>query len=119
MDLGGALHGVLGAVHKIGHQDVPRRRLQRRGNHQKVGNDREIQNISGSDYTIKNKDFELTVGVDRNAVEDDKIGLYRPSIQMLGEAAGREPSPGSAPCCFYSPSSWPGPFCMPRCSVQR
>ncbi len=53
--------------------------------------DREIQNISGSDYTIKNKDFELTVGVDRNAVEDDKIGLYRPSIQMLGEAAAMHP----------------------------
>ena len=29
--------------------------------------DREIQNITASDYTIKNKDFELTVGVDRNA----------------------------------------------------
>ena len=30
--------------------------------------DREIQNLTGSDYTIKNKDFELTVGVDRNAI---------------------------------------------------
>ena len=49
--------------------------------------EREIQNLSGSAYTIKNKDFELTVGVDRNAVEDDKIGLYNPSIQMLGESA--------------------------------
>ncbi len=53
--------------------------------------DREIQNLTGSDYTIKNKDFELTVGVDRNAVEDDKLGLYRPSIQMLGESAAMHP----------------------------
>ena len=53
--------------------------------------DREIQNLTGSDYTIKNKDFELTVGVDRNAVEDDKIGLYNPSIQMLGESAALHP----------------------------
>lgn len=53
--------------------------------------DREIQNITGSDYTIKNKDFELTVGVDRNAIEDDKIGLYNPSIQMLGESAALHP----------------------------
>lgn len=53
--------------------------------------DREIQNLTGSDYTIKNKDFELTVGVDRNAIEDDKIGLYRPSIQMLGESAAMHP----------------------------
>lgn len=53
--------------------------------------DREIQNLAASDYTIKNKDFELTVGVDRNAVEDDKIGLYSPSIQMLGQAAAMHP----------------------------
>lgn len=53
--------------------------------------DREIQNLSGSDYTIKNKDFELTVGVPRNAIEDDKIGLYNPSIQMLGQSAALHP----------------------------
>ena len=53
--------------------------------------DREIQNLYGSDYTIKNKDFELTVGVPRNSVEDDKIGLYNPSIQMLGESAAMHP----------------------------
>ena len=49
--------------------------------------DREIQNLTASDYTIKNKDFELTVSVPRNAVEDDKIGLYNPSVQMLGQSA--------------------------------
>jgi len=53
--------------------------------------DREIQNLSGSDYSIKNKDFELTVGVPRNSIEDDKIGLYNPSIQMLGESAAMHP----------------------------
>lgn len=53
--------------------------------------DREIQNLSGSDYTIKNKDFELTVGVPRNAIQDDKIGLYNPSIQMLGQEAVMHP----------------------------
>lgn len=53
--------------------------------------EREIQNLTGSDYTIKNKDFELTVGVDRNAIEDDKIGLYNPSVQMLGQSAAMHP----------------------------
>lgn len=53
--------------------------------------DREIQNLSGSDYTIKNKDFELTVGVPRNAIDDDKIGLYTPHIEMLGQAAALHP----------------------------
>lgn len=53
--------------------------------------DREIRNMSGSDYTIRNKSFELTVGVPKDAVEDDKIGLYRPSIQMLAHSAVMHP----------------------------
>ena len=53
--------------------------------------DREIQNLSGSAYTIRNKDFEATVSIPRDAIEDDKIGLYSPSIQMLGQAAAQHP----------------------------
>jgi len=48
--------------------------------------DREIQNLTGSDYTIKNKDFELTIGVDRNDIEDDKIGVYNPVIQDIAQS---------------------------------
>lgn len=53
--------------------------------------DREIQNLAASGYTIKNKDFELTIGIDRNAIEDDKIGLYNPSIEMLAQSAAMHP----------------------------
>ena len=53
--------------------------------------DREVQNLTASDYTIKNKSFELTVGVDRDDVEDDKLGLYTPSIQMLAQSAAAHP----------------------------
>lgn len=53
--------------------------------------DREVQNLTASGYTIRNKDFELTVGVDRNAVEDDKLGLYNVSIQMLAQSAAMHP----------------------------
>lgn len=49
--------------------------------------DKEIQNLEASDYTIKNKDFELTIGVDRNDIEDDKIGLYTPVITDMGQQA--------------------------------
>ena len=48
--------------------------------------DREIQNLTGSDYTIKNKDFELTIGVDRNDIEDDKIGVYNPVVQDIAQS---------------------------------
>lgn len=53
--------------------------------------DREIQNLAASGYTIKNKDFELTIGIDRNAIEDDKIGLYNPSVEMLAQSAAMHP----------------------------
>lgn len=53
--------------------------------------DREIQNLTASGYVIKNRDFELTVGIDRNAIEDDKISLYNPSIEMLAQAAAMHP----------------------------
>lgn len=53
--------------------------------------DREIQNLAASGYVIKNKDFELTVGIDRNAIEDDKISLYNPSIEMLAQSAAMHP----------------------------
>lgn len=53
--------------------------------------DREVQNLSGSDYTIKNKSWELTFGIPREAVEDDKIGLYNPGIESLGREAATHP----------------------------
>lgn len=36
--------------------------------------DRAIKNLTAHTYTIKNKDFELTVSVPRNDIEDDCIG---------------------------------------------
>lgn len=53
--------------------------------------DREVKNLTGSGYTIRNKSFELTVGIPKEAVEDDKIGLYRPSVQTLAQSAAMHP----------------------------
>lgn len=53
--------------------------------------DRVIQNLSAYDYTIKNKDFELTVSVDRNDIEDDTIGVYNPLVQSIGQSAATHP----------------------------
>lgn len=52
---------------------------------------REIQNLSASDYTIKNKSFEVTLGVDKEDIEDDTLGIYNPAIQNLGQAAAQHP----------------------------
>lgn len=63
--------------------DVPRM-------HEWLG-DREIQNLSSYGYEIKNKDFELTIGIDRNDIEDDTIGIYSPLIQTMGQSAALHP----------------------------
>lgn len=48
--------------------------------------DRVIQNIKSHDYKIKNRPFELTIGVDRDDVEDDNIGIYTPLFTEMGMA---------------------------------
>ncbi|MFZ5826509.1 MAG: Mu-like prophage major head subunit gpT family protein [Bacillota bacterium] len=53
--------------------------------------ERVIQNLSAFGWTIKNKSFEATVGVDRDDVEDDSIGVYRPVIEQLGISAALHP----------------------------
>lgn len=46
--------------------------------------DRVIQNLATHAYTIRNKEFENTVEVSRNAIEDDSLGIYKPLIQQMG-----------------------------------
>lgn len=53
--------------------------------------DREIQNLSQYDYSIKNKNFEMTVSVNRSAIEDDQYGVYTPLMRFMGESAARHP----------------------------
>lgn len=53
--------------------------------------DRVVQSLATGDYTIKNRSFELTVGVDRDHIEDDRLGVYRPMFQMLGQEAKTHP----------------------------
>ncbi|HRD86153.1 MAG TPA: Mu-like prophage major head subunit gpT family protein [Rubrivivax sp.] len=53
--------------------------------------DRVVQSLSSSDYTIKNKPYEVTIGVDRDHIEDDRLGVYRPMIQMLAQEAKTHP----------------------------
>lgn len=48
-------------------------------------------NLSQHDYSIKNKDFELTVDVDRNSIEDDQYGLYAPTFTELGMSVAAHP----------------------------
>lgn len=53
--------------------------------------DRVLKDIKQTGYQIVNKDFEATVSVHRNAIEDDKLGVMNPRFRLLGEQAALYP----------------------------
>lgn len=53
--------------------------------------DRHVQSLQTHGFTIVNKDWEQTVGVERNKIEDDRFGVYTPLVQRMGEAAALHP----------------------------
>lgn len=53
--------------------------------------ERQIQNLAAHDYTIKNESYEATVAVPKEDIEDDKIGIYNPMVQELGQSAAWHP----------------------------
>lgn len=49
--------------------------------------EKHIKQLAAHKYTIVNDDFEATVEVDRNDIEDDQLGVYAPQAQMAGMSA--------------------------------
>lgn len=53
--------------------------------------DRVINDIGSHGYAIENKDWEMSIGVDRNDIEDDQLGVYAPLFQEMGRATNVHP----------------------------
>lgn len=53
--------------------------------------DKTIKALSAFGYTIVNDDFEATVSVDRNDIDDDTLGIYGPMAQEAGFSAKQLP----------------------------
>ncbi len=53
--------------------------------------DKQIKNLAAFSYTIVNDDWEATIEVDRNHIEDDTLGIYGPQAQMAGFSAAQLP----------------------------
>lgn len=53
--------------------------------------DKVVKALEAAKYVIVNDDFEATVEVDRNDIEDDNLGIYAPQAQMAGESAKQLP----------------------------
>jgi phage major head subunit gpT-like protein len=49
--------------------------------------DRVVNGIASHGYTLKNKPYENTIGVDRDDFDDDNLGIYAPLFQQLGSTA--------------------------------
>jgi len=52
---------------------------------------RVIKNLAAHGYKIVNRDFEQTVSVPRNDIEDDRFGLFGPMLEEMGRAAAETP----------------------------
>ena len=48
---------------------------------------RVVNDMKTHEYSITNKHYESTVGVNRNDIEDDEVGVYSPMFEEMGRAA--------------------------------
>lgn len=70
--------------------------------------ERVVNNLKSHNFTIRNKDYEVTVEVPRNAIEDDAVGIFTPVFQELARSAAVHPdelvfallAQGFATVCF-------------------
>lgn len=53
--------------------------------------DRAVQSMAEHGYSIVNKRYESTVGVDRTDIEDDSLGTYTPLMAEMGHATAIHP----------------------------
>jgi len=53
--------------------------------------ERQIKALNDFDFSIKNKTWEATIGIERAAIEDDQTGSLRLKAQALGREARRHP----------------------------
>ncbi|NVK42116.1 MAG: Mu-like prophage major head subunit gpT family protein [Oceanospirillaceae bacterium] len=53
--------------------------------------EKNVKSLAAQKYTIVNDDYEATVEVDRNDIEDDNIGIYGPQAMAAGESAAELP----------------------------
>lgn len=51
--------------------------------------DRIIHSLSHQEYTVKNKDYEFSLGLDTNDIEDDQYGMYVITLNSGGAACAQ------------------------------
>lgn len=51
--------------------------------------DKRIRSVREKEYSLKNEDYEATIGIHKNAIRDDNLGLYGPMVAGWGQDAGQ------------------------------
>lgn len=70
--------------------------------------DRNFEGLRAADYTLANKEWESSVGIEKNDIDDDRLGMYGPVLQDMGIEAAHHPDEllltlitgGEAAACF-------------------
>lgn len=52
---------------------------------------RVIENLAAHGFTIKNRDFEQSIAVPRNDIQDDRFGIFGPMFTEMGRSAAELP----------------------------
>jgi len=53
--------------------------------------DRQISSLEPKAYQVESKDWEATIEVERNDIEDDQLGFYNPIVGAMAQEAKRHP----------------------------
>ncbi|WP_447926944.1 Mu-like prophage major head subunit gpT family protein [Vreelandella sp. EE27] len=70
--------------------------------------DRVIHSLEGAGFSIKNRKFELTEGVSRDAIEDDTYGLYAPVFEEFGRSSREHPNELAVEVLAANPECYDG-----------
>lgn len=70
--------------------------------------ERVVHGLEGADFSIKNRKFELTYGINRDAIDDDTYGLYGPIFQEFGRSSAEHPNVLTAEVLAANPKCYDG-----------
>lgn len=52
---------------------------------------RNVKNLMANGFTIQNRKFESTLEITRDDISDDRLGIFKPMLAEMGQAAVRHP----------------------------
>lgn len=53
--------------------------------------DRQFQSLRAGDYTLANKKWESSINIEKDDIDDDRLGMYGPVLEQLGMEAASHP----------------------------